>query len=148
LQHSLLHEKDKRLIQMGKEEKILQKRKKSQELKCLKIEEEVNDQFRNFNDLNSKIQHFLLQRRQFDEKKKKLTSTQQQLHADTESLVRLREEAENVMALTQAGVQEIEKELQFDHKRAGSDRTLIEEMKRNMDIIQKEVNRVDHNNKK
>ena len=59
-----------------------------------------------------------------------------------------REEAEKMAELVKQALHELEREIGTTKKQVSDDKNLMEELKRNKDILLKELNRVENNNKK
>ncbi|EAR86580.1 flagellar associated protein (macronuclear) [Tetrahymena thermophila SB210] len=71
-----------------------------------------------------------------------------QLLSEIENLDTIKVEAEIIKNLTEQGINYLESEIKEDKKLASEGRSILEELRRNRDILQKEIDRADNNNKK
>jgi hypothetical protein len=62
--------------------------------------------------------------------------------------LRAKEDSEKMAELVRTTLKELEREIGCTKKNVSFDKKLLEELKRNKDILLKELNRVENNNKK
>eukprot|EP00825_Cyclidium_porcatum_P005862 TRINITY_DN1287_c0_g1_i7.p1 TRINITY_DN1287_c0_g1~~TRINITY_DN1287_c0_g1_i7.p1 ORF type:complete len:699 (-),score=223.57 TRINITY_DN1287_c0_g1_i7:296-2392(-) len=67
---------------------------------------------------------------------------------DCEDLVNIREKCDEVKEITIQGINLLENQVNFQKKDENEDKITLEELRRNRDILQKDIDRCDNNNKK
>lgn len=70
------------------------------------------------------------------------------MEGEIEDLEEVKIAAEEIKNLIEQGINFLEGEIKEDKKLASEGRSTLEELRRNRDILQKEIDRADNNNKK
>lgn len=77
-----------------------------------------------------------------------LISQSESLKKEVANLEKAKEEAEKLKELTINGINQLEKDINSEKREAFDDRSHIEDMRRGRDILQKELDRAENNNKR
>ena len=79
---------------------------------------------------------------------KQYRSLEESLKLECEDLKNSKQASEKLKEITLLGINQLENEVNDEKRLAFDDRSLLDELRRNRDVLQKEINRAETNNKK
>jgi len=147
---------------LREEKRELEKDKEKKQSKIKSLEHELSEQSTNIqmgrqlnSDLNRKTheleEKITKQGAEINDKLSKISSLEREvnkLKKDKEHIKNQKTEAERAKELAQASIEQLERIIEDTQRLADEDRKLIEQLKNSRNLLNKEVNRAESNNKK
>ncbi|KRX06422.1 hypothetical protein PPERSA_05035 [Pseudocohnilembus persalinus] len=146
--HNEILQIDNQIQEQKKEVKKAQKEEKDQEKKDLEIKKDIENLDQLISQLAKKKRELEYQKAKLEIKREDLQTQEKRLRVQIQEIKEITDKEEQVRDITNAGINQLENEILMEKKYATDDRSLLEELRRNRDILQKEIDRAEQNNKK